>query len=605
MYLSVVLIISVSPAAYGAEDKPAPADREYSVTAGTGFHQLNVTGNRSTVGEYDDLRSGADAYFNLQGREGKNYLEGSGRFFSTNDQNYFFNLDLQRIFQTAFTYQKFTHNLDHDSLANQDFATDFNAGQSNRLLIEELKSGNTLRLPVLPFLQFKMDYRSYSKRGTCQATTVAKCSQCHVSSRNKRVNGTTEDLKFTLAGTAGPATVQYSHLQRIFNEGASPPYNNYRDGASFFLVQGYAPYSLVPDTSNSVHEIKILSRLPFLSSFFGSYQTGEKSNRDTNHDIDYNNVAARLSTLFFRFCTLDTFFNQYHMSNSTPGGIEKNTRRGGFDVSTSAIKKLSLKFSYIWVHIDRDNFQVPSTRTQTYRLSANYRVLRKLRMHLKYQKTRVGDPFVNKDPDALQLVQTSLPQSADELYSTLSWSLLQNLSLNANVRYVKRDNDRYHVDEDRYECTLNFWYVPAEKVTVSGAYSFMKTAIDSELSYKRYHLNDESSLFLFNEAPYDDSSQAYCLSLSYLLNRRTSLAGEVTYTRSRAEFDSKFDGINTGSLSELKINKLETALGITYLVSRAITLNARYLFREYNDKNDQGLDGQFSGVSMGLSWSFN
>ena len=31
-----------------------------------------------------------------------------------------------------------------------------------------------------------------------------------------------------------------------------------------------------------------------------------------------------------------------------------------------------------------------------------------------------------------------------------------------------------NVDEDRYECTLSFWYVPAEKVTVSGAYSLME-----------------------------------------------------------------------------------------------------------------------------------
>jgi hypothetical protein len=599
------LSIALSSAAHGAEDKQAPADREYSAAAGTGFHQFNVIGNRGTVGEYDDLRSGADAYFTLQGREGRNYLDAYGRFLSANDQTYIFNVDVQRIFQTAFSYQKFTHNLDHDPLTNQDFATDFNPDQRNRILIEELKSGNTLRLPVLPFLQFKMDYRSYSKRGNCQATTVAKCSQCHVSSRNKRVNSTTEDLTFTIAGTAGPATIQYSHLQRIFNEGASPPYNNYRDGASFFLVKGYAPYSLVPDTSNSVHEIKLLSRLPLSSSLFASYQTGEKDNRDTNHDIDYSNIAVRLSSLFFRYCTADTFYNQYHMHNSTPGSIDRNTRRGGFDVSSSFLKKLNLKFSYIWEDIDRDDFQVNSTKSQTYRLTANYRMLRKIRLHFKYQKTRTSDPFVTQDQDFLRLVQTSLPQSAEEFYSSLSWSVLQNFSLNANFRYVNNDNDRYNADEDRYESTLSFWYVPEEKVTVSAAYTYRKTSLDTPVSYKRYHLNDASSLFLFNEAPYDDSSQAYFLSLSYLLNRRTSLTGELTYTRSRAEFDSPVDGTNIGGFSDLRINKLETALGINYLYSRTITLNAKYLFREYNDKNNRSLDGQFSGVSLGLNWSFN
>ena len=605
LYLTIALSIMLTSGARAAEKSEAPADREVTATAGTGFHQFNVIGNCSTVGEYDVLKSGADAYFTLQGREGRNYIDGSGRFFSANDQTYSFNIDMQRIFQTAFSYNKFTHNLGHDPLTNQDFATDFNPDQSNRLLIEELKSGNTLRLPALPFLKFKMDYRSYSKRGNCQATTVAKCSQCHVSSRNKRVNSNTEDLKFTVEGTAGPATIQYSHLQRIFNEGASPPYNNYGNGASFFLVKGNAPYSLVPDTSNSVHEIKLLSRLPLSSSLFASYQTGEKDNRDSNHDIDYTNIAGRLSTLFFRYCTTDAFYNQYHMHNSTPGSIDRNTRRGGFDVSSGYIKKLNLKFSYIWEDIDRDNFQVNTSKSQTYRLTANYRILRKLRLHFKYEKTRTGDPFVTQDPDVQHLVQTSLPQRTDAYYSSLSWNVLQNFSLNANFRYVASDNDRYHVDEDRYEYTLSFWYIPAEKITVSGAYTYMATNLHSPVSYKRYHLKDASSLFLFNEAPYDDRSHAYFLSISYLLNQRTSLTGEVTYTRSLAEFDSRFDGSDIGDLSALKINKLETAVGINYLYSRNITLNAKYLFREYNDKKDNDLDGQFSGVSLGVNWSFN
>jgi hypothetical protein len=79
--LTIVLCIVLTSGAEAAEDKQAPADREFSAAAGTGFHQFNVIGNRSTVGEYDVLKSGADAYFTLQAREVRNYIDGSGRFF--------------------------------------------------------------------------------------------------------------------------------------------------------------------------------------------------------------------------------------------------------------------------------------------------------------------------------------------------------------------------------------------------------------------------------------------------------------------------------------------------------------------------------------------
>jgi hypothetical protein len=90
--------------------------------------------------------------------------------------------------------------------------------------------------------------------------------------------------------------------------------------------------------------------------------------------------------------------------------------------------------------------------------------------------------------------------------------------------------------------------------------------------------------------------------MSYLLNHKVSLTGEVTYTRSASDFDSYLNSKNIGNLSDLKINRLDTALGVTYLYSSRLTLSAKYMFREYNDKNDNTLDGQFNGISVGFNW---
>jgi hypothetical protein len=600
-------LVSGALSAFAQEKAPSP-DSDLSVEIGSGLHFFNVSGYRGKVGEYDVLKSGADSTFSITGNQGKNYFDLNGQFFAADDQKYSFNVDMQRLFQTAFSYNKFIHYLDHDSLSNQDFYTDSNPGQNNHIVIEELKSGNTLRIPQLPFLKLKMNYRSYAKRGTRQATTVSKCSECHVSSRNERINDQVNDVAFGFEGTAGPATLQYMRHWVSFNQNGTAPVNNYGDGASFFLVKGSNPYGLIPETYTSIHDIRVRTQLPFSSSLFASYQTGEKSNRDSHYDIDYHNLAARLSNYLSRYFTVDTFYNQYRMENSTPNAIDRNYKRGGFDVGTAFKKQFNVKLSYIWENIDRDNFYVNYSRKKTFRLTANYRALRKLRFHFKYEKTRVGDPFVTDNTFVTPgmnlpgLTETMLPQSTDLFYSSLSWSLRQNLTLNSSFRYLTGKNDRYQVDTDLYEFNFSIWYVPVEKITLTGSYMFSENNIDTPVSYKRYHSYDLTSLFRYDDIPYDAENQVYSLTMSYLLNYKVSLTGEVTYTRSSSDFDSYLNSTNIGNLSDLKINRLDTALGVAYLYSSRLTLSAKYMFREYNDKNDNALDGQFNGLSVGLNW---
>ncbi len=149
LFLLACLVFSTLPVF--AQDKTPSPDNELFVEIGSGLHFFNVSGYRGKVGEYDVLKSGADSTFSIIGNQGKNYFDLNGQFFAAEDQKYSFNVDMQRLFQTALSYNKFIHYLDHDSLANQDFYTDYNPGQNNHIIIEELKSGNTLRIPQLPF----------------------------------------------------------------------------------------------------------------------------------------------------------------------------------------------------------------------------------------------------------------------------------------------------------------------------------------------------------------------------------------------------------------------------------------------------------------------
>ena len=59
-----------------------------------------------------------------------------------------------------------------------------------------------------------------------------------------------------------------------------------------------------------------------------------------------------------------------------------------------------------------------------------------------------------------------------------------------------------------------------------------------------------------------------------------------------------------GELSDIKIGQIQTSLCITYIYSNNLSLYAKYMYKEYNDRENNYLDGQFSLVSFGMSWTF-
>ncbi len=603
-FLFAILFFLMPLTSRAQEQTEQQPDVSYTAEASIGYRHYNVKGYRGKVGEYDTLDSGAEAGFNLQGRAGSKYFDFTGEIFDKRDQSYMLNVDVDRITQFEFSYRRFRHFLDNDPLTNQDFYTNFDADMDNGITLEEIKAYNTVRIPAVPFLKFTADYRRYSKRGHRQATTVAKCSQCHVSSRNKRINAHTDDVTLGLEGRFGPATISYQHLWRSFKEDGAAPLTNYGNGAPSFRVRGRALYSRVPDSKTRIHKINVNSKLPFASALFASYQWGERSNRDTRNEIDFNNFAARLSKIISRYFSADVFYSSYHMDNNAPDAMDRDIERGGFNIKARPLKRTGLKFTYQWEMVDRNNYTETSTYKKIYRVSLNRRVSRSFRLHLRYQKTKIDDPFILKDKTFRRLVQTALPRNEDEIYVAASWSPRPNFSLNTNLLYINSQHSHYDVDEDRYEFVISLWYMPFERMTLTGTFTLIDAKVDTPATFKTYHAHGLDSLFLFDEVPYDDRSRSYYMAVSYQLNPRLSLTGDIAYTASNADFDVRLDSQNVGDLSDLDIDQLETSLGIIYLYNKRLVFYAKYMYREYDDREVSDFDGQFSLISFGMSWSF-
>ncbi len=576
----------------------------YSGSILSGYHHYTVDDSRVKLGEYEVLDSGFETYFTADAKRSNTKFHVSGEILDEDDQTYLFSFDIGRLVHSNISYNRFRHNLDHDPMVNQDTVFDYSPGDTAGLTIEELRAENSFRIPGVDFLKIHADFRSYAKRGHRQATTVSKCNQCHVSSKNKRINTRTRDTALGLEAVYGPATIHYEYTRRSFHEDGSPPRINYGEGSSLFLVTGYADYSRVPDSTTDIHTLTFRTRLPLTTELYASYQFGERKNKDTRNSIEFDSISARLSKYFARYLSCDLFYYSYSMDNDVPDGYEVDRERGGFDINLHLFKKTGIKGTFIWEDIDRDQFTERSSDKKVYRLTLNNRLLTNLRLHARLEKIKIDDPFISMDPNYPRLVLTSQPEDENTAYISFNWSVRHNLSLNGSARCTSRENSRFDVDEDRCEISLGIWAAPFERFTFSATYSFIETDIDTTVVFKTYHDRDLSSYILYDEIPYNDRSHSWFITASYQISPRISLSGDFSYILSDADYDVELDGRNIGQDTDISISRIESSIGLTYLFSRRISFYTSYMYREYDDHEQEWLAGSLHYFGVGVGWSF-
>jgi hypothetical protein len=556
------------------------------------------------VGEYESLDSGMDGGFTLHSYSKGNYLDLQGVLQDENDQNYLLNVDASRIFETETTYSRFKHYLDHDTLANQDSFTDFDPLNNNAIIIEEMKSDNTLRIPFIPNLKLKADFRELNKRGHQQATTVSKCTECHVTSKDKRINQSTKDMDVGAEMTLGMLTFNYNHLQRNFNEGGVPPVAYYGFPSASFPVQGFQYYSSISDSRTSINRFRTKAMLPLKSSCTLDYQAGSNYNRDAGAERDFSNFAARFSTAALKYVSLSFNYQDYNMDNDVPGAMEKDFTRSSASFKTMPWKKSFFTGGYRWENIDRTESAEQSTTREVATIAFLSRLHRNADLNVRYRNERVHDPFVNEEWKLFRSLMTSEPTRRDETRMALNWRPRGNLSLSSFIVYEQADSSRYDIDEERVEMMLSLWYAPRENLTITGSYGLIDTEIDTRTAYRTVHGVWQSDITIDDYAPYDDRSNCYNLLLNYRFLPNLALNSNLTFTDSRADFDSRVYDDNVGEFSDLNIERLDASFGLDYLYKPSINLYAKYNLRDYNDRENNDLDGDLHFISFGVAYAF-
>lgn len=577
---------------------------QYSLDTYAGYHAASVGGYRGKVGEYETLDSGMEGGFTLHSYGRGTYLDAVGTLRDEDDQRYLLNFGAGRIFESETTYTRFKHYLDHDSLANQDSYTDHDPFSRNAIIREEMKSENTLRIPFIPTLTFHADFRELDKRGHQQATTVSKCTECHVTSRDKRINQRTTDSDLGAEMTVGFLTFQYSNLQRSFAEGGAPPLAYYGFSSPAFPVEGYQYYGRVSDSRTSTNRLRTTAVLPLRSSLSLDYRAGTNRNRDSGAERDFDSIAARLSTAAFKYVSFSFTYHDYNMDTDVPDAMERDFTRSSVSFKTMPWKKSFFTGGYRWEEVERRDSAEESTAREVASLSFVSRLHRTLDLNLRYRNERTRDPFVNEEWKLFRSLMTSEPTRRDEARMAINWSPRGNLSLSSFIVCDQADSSRYDIDEERVEAMLSIWYAPRENVTVTGTYGLIDTRIDASTAYRTVHGVWLSDITADDHVPYDGRSNFYSLLLNYRLLPNLALSSTLSFTDSRADFDSSVYDTNVGAFSDLTIERLDASFGLDYLYKPSISFYATYNLRDYNDRENDDLDGSLHYISLGVQYAF-
>jgi len=604
----VLLLLAVAAAfpgmSGGAERTEFFDPGHYSIDAYAGYHYAAVGGYRGKVGEYESLDSGMEGGFTLHSYSKNNYLSVAGVLRDKNDQNYLFDLDAGRVFESKAVYSRFKHYLDHDSLANQDSFTDYDPFMRNAIIREELESRNTLRIPFIPTLTFHANFRELDKRGHRQATTVSKCTECHVTAKDQRINQRTRDIDLGAKMTVGFLTFNYSNLQRSFAEGGTPPLAYYGFSSPALPVRGFQYYGKVADSRTTGNRFQTKAVLPLRSSLNLDYQAGTHHNRDNRAERDFDSFAVRLSTAACKYVSFSVNYHDYNMKTDVPGAMERDFTRSSVSFKTLPWKKSFLSGGYRREDIDRRDSAEKSTVREIATISLVSRLLRTVELNLRYRNERTRDPFLNEEWTLFRSLMSSEPTGSEEARVALNWHPRGNLSFSSFIVYQRADSDRYAIDEERLEMMFSLWFAPRENLTLTGTYGFIDTGIDASAAYRTVHGVWRSDITSARRVPYDDRSNFYNLLLNYRLRPNLALSGNLTFTDSRADFDSRVYDNNIGEFSDLNIERIEASFGLEYLYKPSINFYARYNVRDYNDGKNNDLDGNLHYISLGMQYAF-
>jgi opacity protein-like surface antigen len=420
---------------------------------GVGMDNRDYAGR---VSEYVTANQGGRGAVGLQfwGNRGKFHFDFQGAYFGDErDQSHSMYFDVHRFWRTTVRYRRLPHRLDHDPLDVMDAgkgaiivrADDSDPGRQYSIMHGELEVDSRFIIPQLKGTEFRFGYRDERRDGHRQASTMSKCANCHISSVTRKTDQVTQDFTAGLRTKIKRLTLEYSYLNRRFEERGPTPLHTYDraeqpvtqqrifdNRVSYDVDNGPLPFNQIPKVSRESHSVRARLELPRDAALNLNFVRAFAENDDAGIGVDTTAWSARLGVPFGKQLYLTARFRQqqirgddifvdiaeqtavagpqlgltYQQAYPSYGTVDylrlsAESRRPttvDFDLSYRPAERTTVRLGYQWERVRRDHaaeFQAPyETRRNTFRATLNTRTEdRRWTVRSRYTFDHVVDPF--------------------------------------------------------------------------------------------------------------------------------------------------------------------------------------------------------------------
>jgi hypothetical protein len=439
--------------------------------------------------------------------------------------------------------------------------TDYDIGREYHIIHSEVESNTAVALPFIPGGEINFHFRKETREGHRQSLTMSKCTACHVQSHSRQINETTEDYNPSIKAKFGKArspqlALEYSFLFREFKEEGDVPLNTY-DAANNPRAIGSRPfgdriwyegeeleYNTVPEMEKQTHTVKAEGLLPAVdTSIFAGYVNSNIENTDMAIETDSDTASCRITntsipglslTAGFRWMEIEnddylvnylepeganpnyagTYRSFYGVGGAGEGdpafnwpynresALSRDSYTANFDVRYVIMPRLSVRGTYKWERVDRQDFLVDANETETE--SNTYTLglrapLGPIRARVRYTYQDIDNPFANSianeqggacealgSQEALgnwrlgeqyyefwstrQVDMSNLPEEKHEVVANLTYPIKYNVSLNASYRW--KDEDTVSGEGELHMPSAGIWYAPHPKLGFNLTYVY-------------------------------------------------------------------------------------------------------------------------------------
>ncbi len=311
--------------------------------------------------------------------------------------------------------------------------------------------------------------------------------------------------------------------------------------------------------------------------------------------------------------------------------LTRNTYRMGIKVSMPLIASHLLSLSYNFVYEDRDHFEVEDTRIHKVKALLRGRFHPDITYRLKGSYVHKNDPFKNlhaAGEDAGncgdiagvfpnkevfsytlsgKLRKRDLSSVPEDIYQgtfNFDWLFANNFILSAGVDYRHATNDDDSDMSDEYVMpTTTLSYAPSEKcsLTLTYAYNYEKTKTDLWQSVTTLKAGQVKFSYGNYVKRLKDKIRNHVVSLGAVFRptKKLSFDASLSYTKAKENFNSpgktvvsckydptKSEEVDISALnqySKLNYDIYETAIGISYALTKKISLSSSISYQDVSD----------------------